>query len=208
MNDECTNVTGIISGGTPKMEAVTIMRDPATGILHLAGSHETGWGPNGAIFLTSANTSLVGAQWGDSYNPSSSGSTWNSQSTYLYPFRHANGSYTHIWMADRWNMWGPGSIQNFTAIWLPLIAPTGPPPSIVQSGFNAQLTKCNSSDPTQLFQWTTTPPQVQHVGSGLCVTQGEYVDAVGDTVSVMLTNPCSGVVGGNQTWYRTGAWSV
>lgn len=79
------------------------MRD-SNGVLHMAGSHESGWGPNAAIFLTSPNSSLVGAVWENAYNPSGSGTTWDSQSTFLYPYKHADGHITHIWMADRWNM--------------------------------------------------------------------------------------------------------
>ncbi len=53
-----------------------------------------------------------GAIWVNDYNPSHSGNTYNSQSTFLYPYTHADGHVTHIWMADRWNEWGPGSLQN------------------------------------------------------------------------------------------------
>jgi len=181
------------------------MRD-SKGTLHLAGSHESGWGPNAAIFLTSPNTSLVGAVWGDAYNPSASGSTWDSQSTFLLPYRHADGRILHVWMSDRWNMWGPGSIQNFTAVWLPLTEPTGPPPTVVQPGYNVQLNVCNASDPTQQFLWTTSPvPAVKHAGSGLCVTGGSFTDAVGDSGTAMWLEPCLDLLGSNQTFFRTGA---
>ena len=35
--------------------------------------------------------------------------------------------------------WGPGSIQNFTAVWLPLLPPSGPAPTVVQPGFSLQV---------------------------------------------------------------------
>lgn len=196
MTADCLNVTGIISSG-PHMEAQALMRD-TTGVLHYVGSHETGWGANEAFFVTSPNTSLAGAIWTNDYNPSHSGDTYDSQSTFLYPFKHADGHVTHIWMADRWNMWGPGSIYNMTLIWLPLIPPSGPPPSVVNPGDIAQMALCNASDPTQQFQWNENGT-VTHAGSGLCVTQPP--NATTDTYLYLL--PC-GATNGSQTWYRTG----
>jgi len=198
MNDDCTTVTGgIISGqGTPKMEAQALMRDDA-GILHMIGSHETGWSPNAALFLTSPNASLLGAVWGDDYNPSGDGSTWDSQSTFLFPYRHADGHVTHIWMADRWNEYGPGSIQNDTLIWLPLQPPSGPAPTNVTEGWTIQLNTCNASDPTQQFAWHKNAT-VTHVLSGLCVAQTEQPGPP------MIVQRCET---GNaaQTWYHTGS---
>ena len=104
-------------------------------------------------------------------------------------------------------MWGPGSIENFTNIWLPLSAPSGPAPTVVEPGFNLQLAYCNSSDPTQQFLWSVDPlPVVKHAGSGLCVTQGVFTDAVGDSGTAMWMEPCNGIVSGNQTFYKNGAW--
>lgn len=145
--------------------------------------------------MTSPNTSLNGAIWINDYNPSHSGDTYNSQSTYLYPFKHADGHVTHIWMADRWNMWGPGSIQNMTNIWLPLISPSGPPPTVVNPGDIAQLTLCNASDPTQAFQWNTNNT-ITHVYSGLCVQQNS-------SDGLLHLTQC-GVSDASQTWYVTG----
>ena len=122
MTDDCLGITGgIISGqDTPKMEAQAIMRDDK-GVLHMIGSHETGWSPNAALFLTSPNSSIIGAVWGNDYNPSGDGSTWDSQSTFLYPYKHADGHTTHIWMADRWNEYGTcrrGVLHNSLPGWL------------------------------------------------------------------------------------------
>jgi hypothetical protein len=112
MTDDCLNVTGIVSSG-PDMEGQAIMRD-ARGVLHAAGSHLTGWSSNAAQFVTSPNASLVGAVWENNYNPSSSATTYDSQSTFLFPYTHPDGHITHIWMADRWNANGPGGLDNMT----------------------------------------------------------------------------------------------
>jgi hypothetical protein len=102
-------------------------------------------------------------------------------------------------------MWGPGSIENFTSIWLPLVPPSGPAPTTVSPGDFVQLAYCNASDPTQAFEWATDPhPVVRHVGSGLCVEQGAFVDAVGDAFTALWMQPCRDEAGGNQTWYRSG----
>lgn len=104
------------------------------------------------------------------------------------------------------NEWGPGGIENFTAIWLPLTPPSGPPPGVVAPGDTVQLANCNASDPAQRFEWAVDPhPVVRHAGSGLCVEQGTFVDAVGDASSALWLQPCRDEVGGNQTWYRNGA---
>jgi hypothetical protein len=99
MDTMCLNTTGIVSQG-PDMEGQAIMRD-SNGTLHAAGSHLTGWSANAAIFVTSPNPSLVGATWGDEENPSGDPTTFNSQSTFIFPYKHADGHYTFMWMADR-----------------------------------------------------------------------------------------------------------
>lgn len=114
MTDDCLNTTGIVSQG-PEMEGQALMRDDA-GVLHLLGSHLTGWAPNPAQFVTSPNTSLVGAVWENNVNPSNDATTFDSQSTFVYPFKHADGHTTLMAMLDRWNSGrpGPSGIDNMT----------------------------------------------------------------------------------------------
>ncbi len=76
MDEYCSVPTGIVSQG-PRMEGMTIMRDQG-GELHMAGSNLTGWSSNAAIFVTSPDDSLIGAQWFDNYNPSGDSTTFNS----------------------------------------------------------------------------------------------------------------------------------
>ena len=93
------------------MEGMAIMRDKRA-YLHMAGSNLTGWSSNEAIFVSSYDDSLNGAQWFDNYNPSFDSTTYNSQSTFIFPYHHRDGSdrVTYIWMADRWNHDGPGGL--------------------------------------------------------------------------------------------------
>lgn len=121
MNRECSNVTGIVSKG-PQMEGLAIMRD-SNGTLHMAGSHLTGWAPNPAQFVTTQGSTLNGAVWINNYNPSGSPTTFNTQSTFIFPYVHADGHTTYVWMADRWNDAGPGGLDNSTYVWLPLAPP-------------------------------------------------------------------------------------
>lgn len=163
MTEDCLNVTGIVSQG-PNMEGQAIVRD-SDGVLHAAGSHLTGWASNPAQFVTSPNKSLVGAVWENNYNPSGSSNTWDSQSTFIFPYRHADGHETLIWMADRWNANGPGGLDNATLIWLPLINASTP-------SYAAQPlleATCNAADVTQQWVFPNGKGVVQHAASGLCV---------------------------------------
>jgi hypothetical protein len=197
-DDECLTTTGLVSGrDTPKMEAQAIMRD-AAGVLHMIGSHETGWGPNAAIFLTSPNRSLVGAVWENAYNPSGDGSTYQSQSSFLFPFHHGDGNVTHVYMGDRWNAFGPGGLQNMTNIWLPLLPPSGPAPTNVTAGWALQTTLCNASDPTQQLAWHLDGT-VTHEPSGLCVSADAFDPNEDQTLSAQ---ECGGAPG--QAWFKTG----
>ena len=70
---------------------------------YLLGSHLTGWSANPAI-LASAKAPLAGATWTVLGNPSGSGNTFNSQSTYTLPYTHpTTGKTVVIYMGDRWN---------------------------------------------------------------------------------------------------------
>ena len=165
-NDDCTNVTGIVSQG-PDMEGQAIMRDE-NGTLHAAGSHLTGWSSNAAQFVTTSSKTLVNAQWTDNINPSGSPTTWDSQSTFIFPYSHADGHITFIWMADRWNANGPGGLDNMTNVWLPLIPPSGgPAPVDPAAGWLVQLATCDASDTKQVF--SLAGGALTHVSSGLCV---------------------------------------
>lgn len=202
-DDECLTVTGIISDDTPKMEGQAIMRD-TQGILHMIGSHETGWSPNAAIFLTSPNISLIGATWINAYNPSGSGSTYDSQSTFIFPFHKADGSVVHIYMGDRWNAYGPGALANMTQVWLPLLPPSGPPPTSVQVGWQLQTSLCNNSDPTQQLAWHKNGT-VTHAASGLCLAQGPSIpDLDVNIYADICKSSATGQPIANQTWYKTG----
>lgn len=161
-----TTPAGIVSAG-PDMEGQALMRD-VNGTLHAAGSHLTGWASNAAQFVTSPNASLVGAQWVNNYNPSSSSNTYDSQSTFIFPFVHADGHVTHIWMADRWNENGPGGLDNMTAIWLPLLPPSGPAPATPAPGWVFVLDICLTAP---AFLLSPSDASVTHVTTGLCVSQ-------------------------------------
>ena len=170
MTEDCLNVTGIVSSG-PDMEGQALMRD-TNGTLHAAGSHLTGWAPNPAQFVTSPNASLVGALWADNVNPSGDPTTYGSQSTFIFPFVHADGHTTFIWMADRWNMGPdhlPGGLANMTNVWLPLIYSGGAPPSYMGSPLLEAT--CDEGDANQAWAWPAGAGGgvVLHVASGLCV---------------------------------------
>ena len=165
-NDNCTFPTGIISSG-PDCEGQAIMRD-SNGTLHLMGSHLTGWAANAAQFVTTSSPVLENAQWVNNYNPSGDSTTWDSQSTFIFPYTHADGHTTFIYMGDRWNGDNKnGGLANMTNIWLPLIPPSGGKPPSPSPGWVMQLDTCNPSSSNQIFSLANN--QVVHVSSGLCV---------------------------------------
>jgi hypothetical protein len=122
----CTNTTGIVSR-LPRMEAFAAMRDTASG-LHVLGSNLAGWPATYAEFVSSNNASFAGAEWDASYNPSGDATTFNSQSAFIFPFVHSDGHTTYIYIADRWNVLGPGGLANASNIWLPLLPPNATNP--------------------------------------------------------------------------------
>ena len=72
----------------------------ANGTLYAAGSHLTGWASNAAQFVTTTSKTLFNAQWVDNYNPSGSDTTYDSQSTFIFPYKHKDGHVTYIWMVS------------------------------------------------------------------------------------------------------------
>jgi len=48
--------------------------------------------------------------------------TFNSQSTFMFRYKHpSSGKDLLMYMGDRWNYHGSGSVGNATYVWLPLI---------------------------------------------------------------------------------------
>lgn len=117
-----TTSDGIISKG-PRCEGQAVWREGDT--YFMLGSHLTGWSANAAI-LSTAKAPLKGANWTVLGNPSGSATTYNSQSTYVLPYKHpTTGKTLYVYMGDRWNS---GHAPN-PYIWLPMVRnvsdPTG-----------------------------------------------------------------------------------
>jgi len=117
LTPDCTNTTGITSSG-PRIEGQAIFT--TGGKYYLWGSHLTGWAPNPALLSVSGGDTLKGAVWTDLGNPSNDATTFDSQSTFVLPYTHADGHTTLVYLGDRWNANGPGGLQNASYIWLPL----------------------------------------------------------------------------------------
>jgi hypothetical protein len=71
-------------------------------------------------------------------------------------------------MADRWNENGPGGLDNMTAIWLPLLPPSGPAPATPAPGWVFVLDICLTAP---AFLLSPSDASVTHVTTGLCVSQ-------------------------------------
>ena len=154
MNADCSDVTGIVSSG-PDMEGQAIMRDSG-GALFAMGSHLTGWAPNAMQFVATASSALPGAVWVNNTNPTGDATSFGTQSTFIFPFEHADGHTTFVAMLDRWNMGPnhlPGGLENMTNVWLPMIPPSPSPPTppAPSAGWLLALAACDSASPLQQF---------------------------------------------------------
>lgn len=213
---DCMNTTGIVSHG-PTIEGQALMRAGGDGggaerreqrpltTLFVAGSHLTGWSPNAAVFGSTTSQNLPGAKWPETtqYNPSGNPTTWNTQSSFIFPFIHEDGTQTFMWMADRWNMGGteilPGGLDNWTSVWLPLVPPhskasNGSSAHNPQPGWELHLANCAvGEDPLQ--QFTLAQGRVTHYSSGLCVEAR-------DVGSVLTLAKCNESSSASQHWVR------
>jgi hypothetical protein len=99
----------------PRSRAITaVLRATATlapPSLRLHHSHHP------RLSLRSDRTTLNGAGWVDLGNPSNDATTFDSQSTFILPYTHADGHKTLVYMGDRWNADGPGGLKNSSYIW-------------------------------------------------------------------------------------------
>jgi len=145
-----TTSEGEISSA-PRAEAPAMWRDPPSrrdpsGSYYLLVSGLSGWRPNAAV-LYRASPPLEQAAWQRLGNPSRNSRTFNSQPTAVlphpYPYaiplgpshahahqtprRQASGGDTSsqprllLYMGDRWNHAGPGSVGNASYVWLPMV---------------------------------------------------------------------------------------
>lgn len=96
---------------------------------YMVASHLTYWNPNPPMLFHASGGSLRNAAWhnltmlarGEGAN-----TTYNSQSSFVFPLEFADGTTLYIYMGDRWNFAGPGSVRcqacarvPFTSVTLP-----------------------------------------------------------------------------------------
>ena len=78
-------------------------------------SHLTGWAPNPPLLYHAAAISVNGAVWRNTTTPASgegANITYNSQSTFVFSLTFEDGTVMYIYMGDRWNFYGPGSVSH------------------------------------------------------------------------------------------------
>lgn len=81
---------------------------------YLMASHLTYWNPNPPMLLHASADSLCGAAWHTLTVPAwgeGANNTYNSQSSFVFPLKFADGTVLYIYMGDRWNFLGPGSVR-------------------------------------------------------------------------------------------------
>jgi hypothetical protein len=113
LTDDYMNTKGITSKG-PRIEGQAIWK--MNNRYYLLGSHLTGWSANQAVLCISNGNSLNGAVWTVLPVITPSPTTYESQSTYVLPYRHPNGNMLYIFMADRWDY---PTVDKASYVWLP-----------------------------------------------------------------------------------------
>ncbi|KAI7840698.1 hypothetical protein COHA_005620 [Chlorella ohadii] len=97
---------------------------------YLFASHLTGWEPNVPILHESTAGGMCSTFWRLLPQPTDgpgADTTYNSQSTFIFEHRFADGTPLLLWMGDRWNSQGPGGVGNASYVWLPLLPRIGVP---------------------------------------------------------------------------------
>lgn len=87
---------------------------PAPGAYYLMSSHLTYWAPNQAMMYHATAPSLAAATWrsiGAPVTGAGANVTFGSQPTAIFPLQLADGTTLHVYMGDRWNYDGPGSVR-------------------------------------------------------------------------------------------------
>jgi hypothetical protein len=118
-----TTTAGVFTKG-PRCEGIALWKDYDEKGYYMLGSHLSGWNANPAIMSYSKGATLrETTTWEVQGNPSGSKTTFNSQSTFVFKVGNRKGKVDDplfIFMADRWNFQGKGSVGNATYIWLPM----------------------------------------------------------------------------------------
>ena len=118
-----TTAQGEISRTEQRAEAPAMWREPGrNGSYYLLVSGLSGWKPNAAVLYRAAPP-LENATWQRLGNPSRNGLTFNSQPAAVLPYqpREAPQKRLLIYLGDRWNFGGRGSVSNASYVWLPMV---------------------------------------------------------------------------------------
>ena len=82
--------------------------------IFIVSSHLTGWYANPAILFQTQAASLCDARtWLSTSLATGPGSesTFESQAAAIFPYVYDDGTVLHVYMGDRWNAFGPGSVR-------------------------------------------------------------------------------------------------
>ena len=129
--------------------------------------------------------------------------TWDSQSTAVFPFQAENGQELLMYMGDRWNAAGPGSVSQASYVWLPLLPV--PAPSQHSSGLDAavrmQLQAHEPASQMHQLQYSAAPGPQAYIdgrkqGSADTMRDPRRMDEIAE----------DSFGGAAPTWYWWGWW--
>ena len=81
----------------------------------ILGSHLTGWYANPAILFRTQAASLCDARMWLRSSPAigpGRDTTFESQAAAVFPYVYDDGTVLFVYMGDRWNAFGPGSVRH------------------------------------------------------------------------------------------------
>ena len=87
---------------------------PSDGNYYMMASHLTYWKPNPPMLYHAAAASLASAKWNMLPTPAAgptANTTHDSQSSSIFSLQLEDGSSMFVYMGDRWNFYGPGSVR-------------------------------------------------------------------------------------------------
>lgn len=100
-------------GKNPQGEGPALFHSAGSTYMLMSGL--TGWNPNPANLVATTAPRLCGAWWKQQPNPAATEGgniTFDSQSTFVLPLQLGGGQTLFIYMGDRWNFKGPGSVRS------------------------------------------------------------------------------------------------
>lgn len=95
---------------------------------YLLGSRHKRWQGATPLLYVSDGPGLCGAKWARLARPAAGAgadTTFDSTPAFVHTYSWGDGSELQVYVGDRWNLKGEGSVANASYVWLPLLPDGG-----------------------------------------------------------------------------------